>query len=64
MVSVLCIFAVAARTLALVEGKSVQVPTRLYFVAARTLALVEGTNKEDIDMTLELQLARWHWLKA
>ena len=42
MISVLCIFAVAARTLALVEGHDIVADALTYIVAARTLALVEG----------------------
>ena len=45
MVSVLCIFAVATRTLALVEGLLRPVLRKELCVATRTLALVEGFGK-------------------
>ena len=63
MISVLCIFAVAARTLALVEGSSRFLPKPCIRVAARTLALVEGSVSTWFFGSARLQLARWHWLK-
>ena len=51
MVSVLCIFAVAARTLALVEGQTFRAQVSRPFVATRTLALIEG-YKATVDGTL------------
>ena len=64
MVSVLCIFAVATRTLALVEGVCRLCLALTRLVAARTLALVEGRWRAIRAWRFGLQLARWHWLKV
>ena len=62
MISVLCIFAVAARTLALVEGTTQKNAIHGLRVAARTLALVEGYSFFLRFARGWLQLTRWHWL--
>ena len=64
MVSVLCIFAVATRTLALVEGFGKNRNPLSPTVATRTLALVEGARQWHTHANSSLQLARWHWLKV
>ena len=56
-------FAVAARTLALVEGWVSRLHVLDDDVAARTLALVEGQKSSFRFRRFRLQLARWHWLK-